>query len=261
MWLVMLRWLFSLGLVVLIALPQIRRDWRVLRQNLVLLGILGATGFALFNGLLYTSAHYTSAVNISILQGAIPIFVLLGLWLLPGGTFGWIQGLGVFMTLAGVAIVATGGDPQVLSTLKLNLGDVLILCACVLYAGYTVWLRQRPAVAPLSQFAIMATGAWFTALVMLLCEVVFAPQPLPTATGVTIALATAVFPSLLAQVWFIRGVGLIGPARAGIFVNLVPVQASLLAVLILGEAFGLHHALALGLVLGGIGLSERTRVA
>jgi len=60
----------------------------------------------------------------------------------------------------------------------------------------------------------------------------------------------------IAQVFFIHGVGLIGSARAGIFVNLVPVFASIMAVTYLQESFEIFHAIALGLILGGIGLSE-----
>ncbi|MEC7573062.1 MAG: EamA family transporter, partial [Pseudomonadota bacterium] len=64
-------------------------------------------------------------------------------------------------------------------------------------------------------------------------------------------------PSFLSQIFFMRGVELVGPGRAGVFVNLVPVFASGLSVLILGEHFAVYHGLALGLVLGGIALSER----
>ena len=56
-----------------------------------------------------------------------------------------------------------------------------------------------------------------------------------------------------------RGVELIGPGRAGLFVNLVPVFGAILAVAILGEPFRPYHALALALVLGGIWLAERKR--
>jgi drug/metabolite transporter (DMT)-like permease len=65
------------------------------------------------------------------------------------------------------------------------------------------------------------------------------------------------FPSFLAQTFFIQGVALIGPSRAGVFVNLVPLFASILAVSVLGESFEAFHAVALCLVLGGIWLSER----
>ena len=68
---------------------------------------------------------------------------------------------------------------------------------------------------------------------------------------------TAVFPAMLAQGLFIKAVGIYGPNRAGLYLNLVPIFGALLAVLILGEAFHLYHALALVLVIGGILLAQR----
>ena len=253
-----LRWLLALGLLCAFAFPSLRRDWPVLRRHIGLLLCLGAVGFATFNSLLYMSAHYTSALNIAILQGAIPVFVLLGIAATPGGKLAPMQMLGVAVTLAGVIAVATQGDPRALATMSLNLGDMLILGACMIYAAYTLWLRNRPAVSPLSQFAVMAAGAWIASWLLLGVELRVSAVMPPTSVGWLIALVTAVFPSLLAQVWFIRGVELLGPARAGIFVNLVPALAALLAVVVLGESFGVHHPLGLALVLGGITLSERS---
>ena len=255
--LVSVRWFFSLSLVCAIALPSLRRDWEVLRKYLGLLLTLGAVGFATFNGLLYLAAHHTSALNISILQGVIPVFVLLGVALSPGGGLVPLQLLGVAVTHAGVVVVAAGGDLRGLAAFTLNLGDGLIMGACAIYAGYTVWLRNRPQIAPLSQFAIMAAGAWFASWPMLIAEIGLVGPQETTLRGWGIALATAVFPSLLAQVWFIRGVELIGPSRAGSFVNLVPVLAALLSVMILGERFMLYHGIGLALVFGGIALSEQ----
>jgi drug/metabolite transporter (DMT)-like permease len=65
----------------------------------------------------------------------------------------------------------------------------------------------------------------------------------------------------MSALFFMRAVSLIGPARAGLFFNLVPVFGALLAVLILGEPLGLHQVIALGLVLGGIAVAERRRPA
>lgn len=79
----------------------------------------------------------------------------------------------------------------------------------------------------------------------------------PDARGWMVVLYTAIFPAIIAQVFFIRGVEMIGSNRAGLFVNLVPVIGTVLAILVLGEVFGLHHALALVLVIGGIWLAER----
>jgi len=70
-----------------------------------------------------------------------------------------------------------------------------------------------------------------------------------------------IFPSFTSQLFFMRGVQLIGPGRAGVFINLVPIFASALSVLLLGEKFGLFHAVGMVLVLGGIWVAERARPA
>lgn len=77
------------------------------------------------------------------------------------------------------------------------------------------------------------------------------------AAGLATLLFIAIFPSLLAQMLFMRGVELIGPNRAGLFMNLTPVFGAVLAVVLLGEPFGYPEATALGLVIGGIFIAER----
>jgi drug/metabolite transporter (DMT)-like permease len=132
-----------------------------------------------------------------------------------------------------------------------------MLVACTLYAGYTVGLRRRPQVSPLSLLAVLAGAAFVTSLPLTLAEVALDRFQWPTPTGWVIVALITLFPSYLAQLFFIHGVALIGPGRAGVFVNLVPVFASILAVVFLSEPFELYHGIALALVLGGIGLSER----
>ena len=83
----------------------------------------------------------------------------------------------------------------------------------------------------------------------------------PTPKGWVIVVLVTLLPSFIAQICFIQGVTDIGPGRAGIFVNLVPVFASLLAILVLGESFRFYHGLALALVIGGIWLAERRAAA
>jgi drug/metabolite transporter (DMT)-like permease len=79
---------------------------------------------------------------------------------------------------------------------------------------------------------------------------------LPDARGWALMVYIVAFPSILAQIFYIRGVELIGANRAGLFINMVPIFGTLLSILIVGEAFYPYHAVALMLVLGGIGLAE-----
>jgi drug/metabolite transporter (DMT)-like permease len=132
-----------------------------------------------------------------------------------------------------------------------------MIAACLLYAGYTLGLSRRPPVSPLSLFTGMACAAFVTSLPLALGEAALGRFQWPTPEGWLILGLVTLFPSFLSQIFFIQGVSLIGPGRAGVFVNLVPVFTSILALLVLDDPFEPFHAIALGLVLGGIWLSER----
>lgn len=254
--LVMLRWLFVVVLLLAFAHSQLRRDWPVLRPRLAFLSAMGALGFTGFGAVYYVAAHYTTAVNIGIIQGSIPVFVLIGVFAVYRTAVTPLQIAGVVVTMLGVALVGTGGDLARVTGLAVNLGDLLMVVACLLYAGYTVGLQRRPAVGALSLFMVLAAAALIASLPLVALEAALGQLQWPTTNGWIIVLLAVIFPSFLAQVSFIRGVTLIGPGRAGVFVNLVPVFASILAVAVLGETIAAFQAIALVLVLGGIWLSE-----
>jgi drug/metabolite transporter (DMT)-like permease len=259
--LVSLRWLAAVGLLAVVAHRQVRRDWPAIRPQLALVAAMGAVGFTAFNALYYVAAHATTAVNLGIIQGAAPGFVLLGALAVYRIPATLLQVAGVLVTLVGVALVACGGDLAQLAAFRLNPGDLLMIVACALYAAYTLALRRRPPVSALGLFTVMAAAAFLSSLPLALLEAALGAFQWPTAKGWLILVLVALFPSFLAQICFIQGVALIGPSRAGVFINLVPVFASVLALLVLAEPFALYHGLALALVLGGIWLAERGKPA
>ncbi|MCF8466250.1 MAG: DMT family transporter [Sneathiella sp.] len=258
---VSLRWFGVVILLTIIARNHVRRDWPILRHRLGYILAMGTLGFTGFNILFYLSAHSTTAVNIGILQGSIPVFVLLGAFLALKTKVTPLQIVGVLLTITGVVIVGSGGSLQRLASFEINRGDAMMLAACVLYAGYTVALRNRPNVSALAFFTIMALAAFVTSLPFVFIEIGLERFQAPTATGWMVIAMITLFPSFIAQIAFITGVGMLGPGRAGVFVNLVPVFAAILAVTFLGEPFEMYHGVALGLVLFGIWLSEHGKPA
>ena len=144
MTLVTLRWAVALIPILITARPSLRQDWPALRARWVYLAIMGASGYTAFNALFYVAAHHTSALNLSIIQGAIPALVLIGARVFLGVRFTALQALGALITMIGVAVIAAQGDLARLAALAFNSGDVMMVVAAVLYAGYTIGLRQRP---------------------------------------------------------------------------------------------------------------------
>ena len=227
-----------------------------MRRNAVYLVVLGAFGFTVFNIALYSAVAYTSAINVSIEQAGIPMLIFVANFALFRLRVTGAQIAGFHVSLVGVALTASHGDPSRLIALDLNFGDVLMLGAVIAYSGYTVALRFKPDIHWQSLMIGLTAGAFVTSVPFALVEAQAGAGIMPDARGWAVILYTAIFPSILAQVFYVRGVDLIGANRAGLFVNLVPVFGTLMSVLLLGEAFRLYHAVALALVLGGIWLAE-----
>jgi drug/metabolite transporter (DMT)-like permease len=254
-----LRWVMVAAALWPVHGGEIRRHWPQIRPRLALIVLLALLGMTGFNALYYVAAHYTSAINIGILQGSMPIFVLAGAYLAHGTRAGLVQQVGVLVTALGVAVVATRGAPLSILEVDFNKGDLAMLAACVLYAIYTVALGDRPGMPGVAFFALLALIAAITSLPLVTFEVAAGTFRMPTTTGLAVTAWIAIFPSFLSQVFYLRGVDLIGPGRAGVFINLVPVFAALLAVGLIAEPFAAYHAAGLVLVLGGIWLAQRTR--
>jgi drug/metabolite transporter (DMT)-like permease len=184
------------------------------------------------------------------------VLVLLGALALHRTPIRLGQAVGVGVTLAGVALVASHGHLSALLALRFNLGDVFMLVACGFYAAYTLALRGRTGVSGFAFFAGLAAAAFATTVPLMAAEALAGAAVWPTLAGWAILAFVALGPSFVAQIFYMRAVELIGPGRAGLFINLVPVFGALMAVALLGEPFGWHSGLALLLVFGGILLAE-----
>jgi drug/metabolite transporter (DMT)-like permease len=256
--LVFWRWGLACIPLFIAARANFTQDVAALRPHWRYVVLAGVVGFTAFNALFYLAAHRTSAVNISILQGIIPGLVAIGAWIAFGTRLRLLQGLGIVVTMAGVTLIAARGDVANLRQLNFNQGDVMMVGAAFLYALYTLLLRQRPAVSSIGLFTAMAIVAFISSAPLLGIEVLDGDFFWPSWRGLATLAYVALFPSLIAQIFFIRGVQLIGPSRAGVFVNLLPIFGALLAVAILGEPFAVYHAAALILVVAGIWIAERS---
>ena len=186
-----------------------------------------------------------------------PVFVLLAVYFLYRSRATITQIIGVITTLLGVFVVATQGTWSRLAEFDFTTGDLLMIIACILYGGYAAGLKQRPAVSTLSFLTVLAGVAFLTSLPFLVGEILTGYFLVPTRMGWILILLITLLPSFLGQIFFMRGVAIIGPDRAGVFVNLVPVFAALFAVWFLAESFYFYHGVALFLVLAGIAISER----
>ena len=151
------RWGLALAPIALAARHTLRRDLEILRPRWTYVAAMGTLGFTAFNALFYVAAHRTGALNLSIIQGIVPAIVLIGARFFYGARVGALQALGTLATMLGVIAIAAQGEWARLASLAFNSGDLMILFACLLYAGYTVGLRRRPKVSGLGLLAASAS--------------------------------------------------------------------------------------------------------
>lgn len=216
-------------------------------------------GYTLYSVLFFGAGNLTTGVNIAMLCSVVPVFTIVFAWIFLRMKAGPVIFAALIVTIAGALTVATKGDFSVIRNFAFNTGDLMMIAASMLHAGYTVSLRNRPVMAPLTFFTVMCLVAMATSVPVILAEIAVGKALFPTWTGVAIILYVGIFPTLLAQFFYMRGVELIGPQRTGLFYNFVPVSGALMSVAVLGEPFAWYHGVGFVLVLAGIVLAERWR--
>lgn len=252
-----LRWMSCLLILIFIFRHQMLAVWPRIRVRISWVLMMGGFGMAGFTFFFILAAQHTTAVNLGITQSAVPAIVMLLSLAVFGTRIGMIQIIGLAVSLVGVTVLVTGGSWQALRGLTFNQGDVLMLVACVCYAGYTVGLGKRIEMSPALMLSFFAIPATMVFAVFMGVEFWRGTMILPGAKGLAIVAYCAIFPSMLAQIFFMRGVELAGANRSGFYLNLIPVFSALMAVFFLSETLYLYHGLSMAMVLGGIYLAEK----
>ena len=252
------RWTLALLILLPLAWRALRADWPVLRRSLPILLALGVLGVGNFNTMVYVGLGQTSATNAALLNSACPAFILAIGPFLGGARPRWRQAAGITLSLLGVLAIVARGDPQVLLHLTFNRGDAWVLAAVLSWACYTVLLARRPAgVHPLSLLtALVAVGVAWIAPFYALEAWRGARLTLDAATLGSFAYV-GLMASVVAYLSWNQGVAELGADRSSAFLHLLPVFATLLAALLLGETFRAYHAVGIGLVLLGVRAASR----
>jgi drug/metabolite transporter (DMT)-like permease len=250
------RWTLVVIIVFVVARPHLATHRETIRKHGLFVMFLGVLGFSFFNFALYGALNFTSALNVSIEQSAFPSVVMLMMFIIYRERISALQGVGVLLSVIGIAVTVSQGSLDRLLALQFNIGDIIMMIGVFVYSLYSILLRYKPQLPWHIFMLLMAIGATLVAFPPAVWEV--ANGVYPQASWKVPALLTYIilFPSLLSQVFWVRGVELIGPSRASVFINLVPVFGSGLAVLILGEVFAAYHAAGIVFVVSGVMLAE-----
>lgn len=248
------RWLLAALLFTPLALRPVLRNWAAVRPQLGRIAVLGLLGMVVYQSLAYYAAYLTTATHMGIVGSMTPVMVLaLSIVLLGQGlTAGAVAG--ALLSIVGVAVVVSSGDLRALLAGGANMGDGLMLLAMLAYAVYVILLKRWgmkdvPAV-QLLYLQIVA------AVLMLLPLYLLTPKVGLSAANLPLVGFAGLMASMVAPLAWMHAVARIGPSRATMFFNLIPLITALIAAAVIGESLAAYHAVGGALTVAGVLLAE-----
>lgn len=247
------RWAAAIAFLAPLALPLLLREWPAVRAAWRPILFFGTCGTVLYNAVGYVGIKQTTATNAVLFQSVTPALIPLLAFLIFRDRIRVRTILGLALSFLGVLAIVLRLEPRALLTLGANPGDLWLLANVALWALYTACLRWRPRdLNPLAFMLAVMLAGMLTGLPATLVDYAAGGRFEPTWGSVLGTLYLGLFPSVICYVLWNRGVAEVGPARAGVYLHLIPLLGALMAVALLGEQLHLYHLVGIALILLGI---------
>jgi drug/metabolite transporter (DMT)-like permease len=255
-------WRYIVACVALVAL-----SWRLegglpalSRQQWIGVTLLGATGVAAYNLFFMFGLERVPASRGSLIMALNPAGTALGAALFLRESLTRHRVMGILVALVGVSVVLGHGNPLTLFAGGAGVGEAALFGCTVSWVTYT--LLGKRILLGLSPLAATTYAALTGTTILVGAAAVTGNLIVPAASpqGWLALGYLGVFGTAVAFVWFYEGVKAIGPARTAVFINLVPVAAVTLGVLVLGERLELSMLAGGVLVILGVYIINRQAV-
>ncbi len=253
------RWALALLILLPVGLPYLRGAGGVIRSNRTALFWQGLLSVGAYNTLLYIAAHTTTALNITLVNSTMPVAIaIFASFLLAQRTTGR-QVAGFAAAGVGMLIIVARGDWRVLAELTFREGDLVMIVAVLVWGIYSVLLRLwRVDLHPVGFLTVNVAVGVILLFPLFVWDVVTNGHFRPDLIHVPMFAYLAIFPSILAFLFWNRAVDIVGPSTTGMFIYLVPVFTAILGSTLLGETLHAYHAFGGVFILAGLYLATRT---
>ncbi len=254
------RWVIALLVLTPFALRQFMRDWPFLKKKMGYLLVTSFFGVTAFNTLLYMAGRTTSALNLSLISISFPIFIIIISRFYYKEKITLAKVLGIILVFLGVSLIITKGSLAVLLELSFSMGDIWMLVAAIIFAVYSILLKQKPKEVGLYSFQFTTfTLGLLMLLPFYLLETTFVPEVHYDTNTILSLVYVGIAASLLAYVFWNKAVLLIGPTKSGMVYYTLPLFSGVLAFFILNESLGINHLYSAILIFSGILISTKNK--
>ena len=252
------RWFFA-GIILLpFTLKEIIEKKNYIFKNIGFFIILGITSITIFNSAVYYSLYYMQVISGVLMISTIPVWIIFISSILGIEKTNKYQIFGVILSLLGVLFIITKSDLNLIKNLDFNKGDLIMASGMFAWALYSALLKKKTY--EISQITLLEVviiaGLLFLVPVYLLEIKMGNPLILNKPFILTLSYVV-IFPGLASFFFWIKGISIIGANRAGIFLHLMPIFGSLMAIILFKEKFMFYHFLGAIFIVSGISLSNK----
>ena len=254
------RWTFAWLILAPFTIKEIIEKKNHIIENIKLIIVLGITSITIFNSIVYYSLNFTQVISGVLMISTIPVMIIVFCWILKIEKSNVYQILGVIFSLFGVIVIITKADLVILLNLNFNKGDLWMVVAMFSWAMYSALLRKKKLeISQLSLLQIIISAGLVFLFPAYLIELSLGHKTSIHLPFILILTYVVLFPGLASFIFWIKGISIIGSNRAGIFLHLIPIFSTIMAIIILKEKFMFYHLIGALLIITGIILSSKKK--
>jgi len=252
------RWTFAWLILAPFTIKEIIKKKNYILENIKLIIVLGITSITIFNSIVYYSLNFTQVISGVLMISTIPVMIIIFCWLFKIEKTNIYQILGIIFSLSGVIVIITKANFNLLVNLNFNKGDLWMVVAMFSWAMYSALLRKKKLeISQLSLLQTIISAGLIFLLPAYLIELALGYKANIHLPFILTLTYVVLFPGLASFIFWIKGIAMIGSNRAGIFLHLMPIFSTIMAILIFKEKFMFFHLVGAVLIITGIVLSSK----
>ena len=252
------RWLLASVIIFPFAIKQFQSEWLSVKRSWHYLFWVSLTGVALFNTFVYIGAHYTTAINLTLIGTTTsPIVATILARIFLREEIGWMKLAGLIFCVTGVLFLLSKGDFQNLLTLKFSSGDLWVVIAAFCFAIYNTLVKKKPAsISPVNFLFVIFWAGTILLLPFYLWEMK-STEPTDWNSDLLISILYLGLGASVICFWIWNiAISKIGASRTILFGNLIPIFGTTGSVIFLHEQFTWIHIVSMIIVFAGIVLAN-----
>ena len=252
------RWISVWIILIPFTYKEIYNNFSYIKKNLLVIGFMGVITISTFNSVVYFALNYTQVINAVLVLAAIPAATIVLSLLMRIEKTNFFQICGLILSIIGIGSIISNGEIQRILSLSFNKGDLWMLVCVLTWALYSTLLKKHKF--KFSQFSLIQLMV--SVGILFLIPQYFYEQSIGLEVNFNkafflILFYVVVFPAIAAYYCWQKGIEIIGPNRASMFIQLMPLFSAVMAIIIFNEKFELYHFAGAAFIVSGIYLSNK----